>query len=262
LEQPRARVHASAASLCFYSSIGGAGTDVLGHLYIADSGNNRVLEFDTPLNAVILAPIANLSGPSLNFGNQLLGTTSSGQTVAVSNVGNSPLNITSIAIVGANAGDFAQTNNCGSSVEAGSSCQIRATFAPAAVGTRSGKLKITDNNNGVSGSTQTVSLSGTGSDFTINASPAYQTISCGHAPFYRLTLTSVNGFADTVSLTCGGGPPNSTCTIIPNSVTLNGSVVVSSNVSLATPKSASHGTFAVQFTATSEGTGRGPPRSA
>ena len=89
-----------------------------------------------------------------------MGTTSAAQTMTLSNTGNASLSISSIAIGGANSGDFAQTNNCGSSVAAGANCAISVTFTPAAAGSRSASLAITDN---ASSSPQTVSLTGTGS---------------------------------------------------------------------------------------------------
>ena len=68
------------------------------------------------------------------------------------------LNIDSIS----SSGDFAQTNTCGSSVQPGASCTISVTFTPTLPGSRSGSLTLTDNNNGVSGSVQTIALTGTG----------------------------------------------------------------------------------------------------
>src|SRR5206468_3857 len=81
------------------------------------------------------------------------------QAVTLSNSGSAALSISSIAITGANGGDFAQTNNCGSSLAAGSKCTINVTFAPAATGTRTGTLTVTDN---ASGSPQTATLTGIG----------------------------------------------------------------------------------------------------
>ena len=65
----------------------------------------------------------------------------------------------SIMVGGANAGDFVQTNTCGASVAAGSSCTISVTFTPKAKGGRSAMISITDNGGG---SPQKVSLTGTG----------------------------------------------------------------------------------------------------
>ncbi|HXJ94620.1 MAG TPA: choice-of-anchor D domain-containing protein [Terriglobia bacterium] len=97
---------------------------------------------------------------SLTFASQTVGTTSAPQSVTVTNVGaNTTISITSIAVTGANSGDFAQTNTCGSSIKPGASCSISVTFTPTATGARSASVTLTDNGGG---GTQTVSLTGTG----------------------------------------------------------------------------------------------------
>jgi hypothetical protein len=106
-----------------------------------------------------LVPNAGLSPSTLTFNPQHVGSQSAPQTVTLSNSGNASLSVTTIAVAGTNAGDFNQTNNCGSSVAAGASCTIGVTFTPTTDGSRSGTLTITDNANG---SPQSVSLSGTG----------------------------------------------------------------------------------------------------
>jgi hypothetical protein len=73
----------------------------------------------------------------------------------LSNSGTAALAISTIVA----SGDFAQTNNCGASLGAGSNCRIDLTFSPTAAGTRAGTLSVTDN---ASGSPHTASLSGTG----------------------------------------------------------------------------------------------------
>jgi hypothetical protein len=110
------------------------------------------------------APVVSLSPASLTFGQENTGTTSTAQTVMLSNTGNASLSITSITIGGTNSGDFAQTNTCGSSVSAGANCMISVTFTPSATGSRSASLAITDN---ASGSPQTVSLTGTGAQLPV-----------------------------------------------------------------------------------------------
>jgi hypothetical protein len=111
---------------------------------------------------------ANLSPPSMTFASQALGTTSSAQAATLTNNGGTTLNITSIALTGANASDFAQTNNCGASVAAGTNCTIGVTFTPSVTGTEAASLSISDNS---SGSPQTVSLSGTGTAAVASLSP-------------------------------------------------------------------------------------------
>jgi hypothetical protein len=64
--------------------------------------------------------------------------------------------------------NFGQTNNCGGSVPARGSCPINVTFSPTAAGSLAGALTITDNTKGVAGSTQTVTLSGTGTNLVVH----------------------------------------------------------------------------------------------
>jgi trimeric autotransporter adhesin len=103
---------------------------------------------------------AELTPTSLSFGSVTVGNTSAAKTVTLKNVGTSAITITSITISGAAAGDFAQTNSCGSSLAASASCTISVTFKPTTTGTRGAMLKVTDS---AAGSPQTVSLAGTGS---------------------------------------------------------------------------------------------------
>ncbi len=88
-----------------------------------------------------IAPVAVVSTGALAFGNQLLGTLSSPRSVTLSNTGSATLNF-GVALVGANPGDFAETNACGLSLAAGSSCSIDVSFLPSALGARSATLVI------------------------------------------------------------------------------------------------------------------------
>src|SRR5580700_3258817 len=117
---------------------------------------------------LVALPIARVSPSSLTFASQDEGTTSSSQPVTLSNKGQEALAVSSIV----SSGDFAQTNNCGSSVAIGSSCKIDVSFSPTQTGTRTGTLTITDNTGGVAGSVQTVSLTGTGANPAASFSPA------------------------------------------------------------------------------------------
>jgi len=112
-------------------------------------------------------PGVSLSTSSVNFGNQAVNTSSGAQTVTLSNTGGSSLSITGIAISGTNAGDFTQSNTCGTSVGAGANCTISVTFKPTAAGSRTGTMSITDN---AAGSPQSVALSGTGVVSTVSLS--------------------------------------------------------------------------------------------
>jgi hypothetical protein len=96
---------------------------------------------------------------SIGFGNQPVGTTSFARQTIVTNQGHSTVSISSIAITGTNASDFAETNTCGASLASGASCKVVVTFTPSAKGKRTANVAITDNGGG---SPQLVGLSGTG----------------------------------------------------------------------------------------------------
>src|SRR6185312_7858232 len=87
------------------------------------------------------------------------GTTSAGQTATLANGGTAALTIGGISVTGANAGDFAETDNCPASLAAGATCTATVTFAPTAAGARSASLTVTD---AAADSPQTVALSGSG----------------------------------------------------------------------------------------------------
>jgi hypothetical protein len=96
---------------------------------------------------------------NLTFAAQVVGTTSSVQTVTLTDASSTALTITGIAITGAAATDFTQTNTCGTGIAARTSCSVTVTFTPTALGTRTATLAFTDNGGG---SPQNVPLTGTG----------------------------------------------------------------------------------------------------
>jgi len=132
-------------------------------------------------------PGASLSPTSLDFGNQTVNTTSTAKVVTLSSTGTAPLTISSIAT----SGNYAQTNNCGSSLAAGANCAINVTFTPTATGTRTGTLTVTDN---ASGSPHTASLTGVG-------------VASG------TDLDDVSGWTSCVTSACAGGNGGATTTL-------------------------------------------------
>jgi hypothetical protein len=155
------------------------------------------------LNGTGTTPVANLTPASLSFGNLNVGAVSAPQTATLSNTGSGPLTISSITTTG----DYAQGNNCGSTLAAGASCTISVTFAPTAAGSRSGLLKVTDN---AAGSPHTVGLSGTGTapavclsssnltfaSQTVNTTSAAQAITLTNCGSGTMTVTSVTTSGD------------------------------------------------------------------
>jgi hypothetical protein len=171
------------------------------------------------------APVSVVTPTSLDFGNQLVTTTSSpAKTITLKNNGNLVLNIASIA----SSGDFAETNTCGTSLPAGMTCTISVTFTPTATGARTGTITITDNANG---SPRTTALTGTGSDFTVTA-PASFMVPRGSNQMFNVTVTPVSGFNQAVALTCTGAPVKTTCTLMPTSVTPDGTNPINSQVTV------------------------------
>jgi hypothetical protein len=132
-----------------------------GNSTVTVTGTSGALTQTTTIQLTITqgsGPIVTLSPPSLSFASVVVGTTSAGKSVTLTNSGNGTLNISGIAT----SGDFAlgtSTKPCGSTLAAGKNCKIEVTFTPTQVGARTGTLTITDN---AAGSPQSVPLSGTG----------------------------------------------------------------------------------------------------
>jgi hypothetical protein len=103
--------------------------------------------------------VVQASPSGLDFGDQVVGTTSDSQTATITNTGRAVLRIFGVGISGPNFGDFAATTTCGSRLAAGGSCTIDVTFTPGARGDRHADLKIADDGGA---SPQAVSLTGTG----------------------------------------------------------------------------------------------------
>jgi len=84
-------------------------------------------------------------------------------------------------------------------------------------------------------------------DFSVAVSPAAQSIG-GRKATYTIALAALNGFAGTVSLSCGGGPANTTCTIVPGAIRFPGSATTA-KATVTVPAGAPRGTYAMTFTA-------------
>src|SRR5579859_51112 len=137
--------------------------------------------FDSTITVKV--PSAGLTPTSLSFANQIVNTTSAAQAVTLKNNQTTTLTISGITT----SGDYAQTNNCGTSLAAGASCTINVTFKPTATGTRTGTLTVTDSGND---SPQTASLSGTGIALTsISVTPANPSVPNGLQQQFTATGT-------------------------------------------------------------------------
>ena len=123
--------------------------DDLGNFFIGDGANFRVRKVPLGLPGILLSTTA------LNFGNVVLNTQSSAQTVTVTNNGTALLEFFSIGA----SGRFRQSNTCKSGVQPGATCQVSVIFVPNSVGAQSATLTIRPN---VPGGARKVTLSGVG----------------------------------------------------------------------------------------------------
>lgn len=144
---------------------------------------------------------ASLSPTAINLGSIDLGASTS-MTFTVTNTTTfvSTVNVTNIAISGTNAADFTQTSNCTSLAE-GATCTITVTFAPSAIGTRTGLLTVTTDS--TSNPTLTATLTGVGLNTTATLTPVSATfpntsISLTSAA-QTFTYTNTSAIAETVS---------------------------------------------------------------
>jgi len=182
---------------------------------VFDSGWTHDYYWNTDATVTVTAaqagtPVVSLSASAVTFASQNAGTASGAQSITLTNTGTGALTIKSIAIGGANSGDFAEANTCGTSVAAGAKCSISVTFKPTAAGSRTAALAITDN---AAGSPQSVTLNGTGvgvPSVSLSASKlSFPSQKIGaDSPSQSVTLTNTGtGPLTIASIAIGGADP-------------------------------------------------------
>jgi hypothetical protein len=171
-----------------------------------------------------------LSASSLDFGSQSIGVVTAPQTITVTNVGSSALTVSAIVA----SSDFAQTNNCTKApLQPATNCVINVTYTATTSGPSLGALTVTDD---VPGSPQVVLLNGSGMipDFSITPSPSSVAVVAGHSTTFNVTVSSISGFARTISLSCSGAPTASICAVSPSSVALTANGTATATVTIST----------------------------
>jgi hypothetical protein len=106
-------------------------------------------------------PPATLTPTSANFGSVPEGIPSAPKNFTLKNSQPVALSISSVTFTGTNAGDFSQSNTCGTSLPGGKSCTISVTLTPSLIGAESAALTVSDNAPAPY-NTLTASLTGTG----------------------------------------------------------------------------------------------------
>jgi alpha-tubulin suppressor-like RCC1 family protein len=118
----------------------------------------------------LIAGVISVDAPSLDFGPQLVGTSSAAPRVAtLTNTGLAPLTLHAFGVAG--HGDFAFTEDCPdrpAMLAAGAACRISVSFAPTATGPRSARITIA--HDGLARQLE-IALSGIGTQGQVTFSP-------------------------------------------------------------------------------------------
>lgn len=166
---------------------------------------------DSSSSATAPSGVFSLSLSTVTFAAQTVGTTSSEQTLTLTNKGSKTINLS-----GATAtGDFVVANHCDPSLGPGLTCTVTVTFTPTAVGTRAGLLTIEHDDTTV---TRIVPLNGTGGvGQLVVLSPAqvtFTSVDVGAIATQSITLT--NNGASSIAVhgisTTGEFTQTNTCT--------------------------------------------------
>jgi hypothetical protein len=219
----------------------GAWVDGNSNLWIADGGNNRV-------RYVPLTPAGTATPATLPLGQWALGVAGGSQPVTLTSSGGEDLSLTGFSFSGTNSADFSQTNTCGSTpatISPDVSCTISVTLTPSQYGPETATMNINDNG---AGSPQTVTLTGSGPDFAISASPNTLTVTHGNAGTSTITLKPQAKFTATVAVTCSGAPANSTCTLNPVNVKVPPGSPATTTLTIQTTATTAPGTYTLTVT--------------
>jgi hypothetical protein len=184
-----------------------------------------------------------LSPTALNFGKVAVGLTSQPLVATLANLSGSALTITTVAITGTNAADFAVGNStCTGSIAVGATCSIAVTFTPSLMTAETATLTVTDSD---ASSPQTVPLTGTG---TAPPSPVFLSPATVNFGNQAINTTST---AQTVTL-----KNNSTATVSNIAVSITGagaSSFAETSACGATLAVGANCTISVTFTPTAAG---------
>ncbi len=179
---------------------------------------------------------ATLSPKTLAFGTQRVGAASAPQQLTLTNTGGPTLSSLAVAISGADAASFSQTNNCGKSVASGKSCTINVIFTPSSADAKQASLLLTDS---AANSPQSAALSGSGAAapgiaiaFPAGASSA--TVQSGQPANYTLALSSTGGLSGPVTLSCSKLPPYATCSFSPSTINVSSGSASSVSLTIST----------------------------
>lgn len=176
-----------------------------------------------PLSGVGVLGNVTLSPTTLDFGATGVNIPTQSQTVTLTNGSKGVLTGVAVSI----SGSFKETNTCGASLAAGSSCSVQVVFDPTVTGVASGQLSVASTD----AAALQIALTGTGINFQfLPTGPTTVSVISGSTASYTLNMVPANGSIGTVDFACGDLPPNVTCTINPATAPLTAPAAVTVSV--------------------------------
>jgi hypothetical protein len=178
----------------------GALGEILGSPFSTGSSGARGLAVSGTPGQAVTAAIAQLFPPSQDFGSIYVGQASGTKSLSLTNTGGVGLNLTAVAVSGANANDFVAVPNCSlpaflpTGTTSNSTCSINVSFTPAASGPRQATLTTTTDTAGM----QSTTLTGIGISGLSSATVAPASLS------FPNTVQGVTSVAQVVTVTNSG----------------------------------------------------------
>ena len=206
-----------------------SGTGAIAATLEVSSSTPGVAAFPVPLNGAGQLANGLTANPTLlTFPVVAVGQTSAAQSVTITNSTSDA--IASLAVSTAAPFSVSQ-NGCTGSLAAGANCTVAVVFAPTVGGAASGSLTVSSN---AVATPATVTLSGTGFDFTVAfVGASTKTVAAGQTANYTLVITP-SGASGTFTFACGTLPTDALCLFSPNTETLNAGVQGNVEVEIST----------------------------
>jgi len=217
-----------------------AAGNISGSLVLTDNSLNATSPYATQTITLVgtatpgATPQPVLTPTTMDFGNVPIGTVSAPQTATLQNNGTAAVSVVFFNFSGSNPGGFSESDNCGKSLAAGSSCSIAVTCEPVIVETLTASLNanfpspipqqsIALTCNGTAAAAPQVALTPATANFgnvTAGTTSSAQTFALANAGNASLSITSISlsganaGSFSIVSQTCGSTlAAGASCTI-------------------------------------------------
>ena len=185
---------------------------------------------------------------SVNFGNVVVGTGSSPQTITLTNSGTATITINQVSTTG--SGFSASGLSAGQTIAVGATANFSASFAPTVTGTASGSITITST---ATNGTLSIALGGTGTQGALSANPAsisFGNVAIGSSAAVAVTLSNTGTAAVSITGSSITGTGFSMSTLAAQ--TLNPGQTASFGVTFA-PTTATSATGSVSITSNAPG---------